>query len=229
MRLSRYPWHRKLFEVFDELGLTEAEISSLCRWEGTRSARERYEKEEGLTVRDTTAQNVRPATPPPPPSVELHSDVPVQPSESEEEDEDEDVVEEDALDVPIFPRGNSEQSDDDEEESSDEEMESYGLELNQRLLFATAARERGADVPLDEDWEQWLKEAVERGNYSDMLHAVRTGQPLNLWSTNSSSPLPASRNAGRVSQLRLPREPTRSYRFNSTLRNPPSNASGTAR
>ncbi|EAA66537.1 hypothetical protein AN0438.2 [Aspergillus nidulans FGSC A4] len=115
MRLSRFPWHRKLFRVFDELGLTEAEISSLCRWEGTKSARQRYEKEEAEET----------------------------------------------------------------EESSEEEMESCGVELHHRLLAATAARERGANVPLDEDWEQWLKEAGERGSYTDVLNAIRRGQPLN--------------------------------------------------
>lgn len=224
MRLSRFPWHRKLFKVFDDLGLTEAEISSLCRWEGTKSARERYEKEEGVTVRDTTAANVRAATPPPPPSIQLHTGI------SAETDSEQETVEDgDALDVPMFPMGASDQSDNDDEESSDEEMESYGLELNQRLLFATAARERGADVPLDEDWEQWLKEAVERGDYSDMLHAIRTGQPLNLWSSNPSSPLPAPSNTRLVSQLRLPTQPVLRPTFNTALRNRPNNTSGAAR
>lgn len=223
MRLSRFPWHRKLFKVFDELGLTEAEISSLCRWEGTKSARERYEKEEGVTVLDTTAQNVRPATPAPPPSIEFHADNSTQPYSEEEA-----VVEGDPSGVPIVPRGTSLQSDDEDEESSDEEMESYGLELNQRLLYATAARERGADIPLDEDWEQWLKEAVERGNYSDMLQAITSGQPLNRFSSNQSSPWPTSSNAALVGQLRLPTQSTMSLSFIPSPRNP-SDASGAAR
>jgi hypothetical protein len=65
-----------------------------------------------------------------------------------------------------------------EEDYSDDEMESCGVALNQRLLDAMAARDQGADVPLDEDWEQWLKEAGERGGYGDMVHAIRTNQPL---------------------------------------------------
>ncbi len=48
-------------------------------------------------------------------------------------------------------------------------MESYGVRLNQRLIYATAARERGHNIPLDEEWEQWLKEARERGNGYDMV------------------------------------------------------------
>jgi hypothetical protein len=168
MRLGRFPWHRKLFRVFDELGLTKAEIASLCRWEGTKSARERYEKEEGTKVRDTTADGVRPATPSPGPIARFASDeiaqrssakapvtkekaiVKVSPvikdrlSDDEKDDDDEDE-EDDETEAT-----RKEKDEDEEAESSDEEMESYGLQLNQRLLYATAARERGANVPMDE-------------------------------------------------------------------------------
>lgn len=186
MRLSRFQWHRKLFKVFDELRLTPDEISSLCRWEGTKSARERYEKEEGVVVRDTTGENVRIATPPPAPSIELHPEnlilacrEPEEPSEAEEEDADVALVTRGTI-LPIEGA----------EESSDEELESYGVQLHQRLLEATAARERGANVPLDEDWEQWLKETSERGNYLD-ISAIRAGQELNLF-PNPQSPSPSS-------------------------------------
>ena len=57
-RLSRYPWHRRLFRVFDELGLTGDEILNLCQWEGTRAAKERYEREAGVEVRTTTGDDV---------------------------------------------------------------------------------------------------------------------------------------------------------------------------
>lgn len=58
IRLGRFPWHRRLFRVFDELRLSEHEIQSLCKWEGTRWARERYEKEEGVKIRDTTWDDI---------------------------------------------------------------------------------------------------------------------------------------------------------------------------
>ncbi|KAE8163432.1 NPR2-domain-containing protein [Aspergillus tamarii] len=180
MRLSRFPWHRRLFRVFDELGLTEAEISSLCRWEGTKSARERYEKEEGIKVQDTTANGVRPASPSPLPSVQVHfEDGPERVREPEVKAEARehfvpvtDTIDDRGVDCDV-PRKV-------EEESSDEEMESCGVELNHRLLAASAARERGANVPLDEDWEQWLKEAGERGSYADVINAIRRGQPLDF-------------------------------------------------
>ncbi|KAL4942429.1 hypothetical protein BDV06DRAFT_211857 [Aspergillus oleicola] len=189
MRLSRFPWHRKLFRVFDELGLSEEEIGSLCRWEGTKSARQRYEKEEGVRVRDTTADAVRPASPSPLPSVIVHvEDGPMPAPEAEtkattyKEAEFEDgEIDDRGIDCDLQAQ--------ETEDSSDEEMESCGVELNHRLLAATAARERGANVPLDEDWEQWLKDAGERGSYTDVLNAIRRGQPLNfLYDLSTSIP-----------------------------------------
>ncbi|KAL3496629.1 nitrogen permease regulator 2-domain-containing protein [Aspergillus germanicus] len=178
MRLSRFPWHYKLFRVFDELGLSEEEISSLCRWEGTKSARQRYEKEEGVKVRDTTADAIRPASPAPLPSVIVH--VEDGPGPIHETQVRSAVYEEVGIqDGIIDDRGIECEPTQEGEDSSDDEMESCGVELNHRLLAATAARERGANVPLDEDWEQWLKEAGERGSYTDVLNAIRRGQPLN--------------------------------------------------
>ena len=192
MRLGRFPWHRRLFRVFDELRLTEAEISSLCRWEGTKSARERYEKEEGVKVQDTTANGVRPASPSPLPSIEVHFEdgpEPMRDSAPRIESQGDTAATNTAAPATavsaagaINDRGvdcvvSHHASEDD---SSDEEMESCGVELNHRLMAATAAREQGVDVPLDEDWEQWLKEAGERGSYTNMLHAIRADQPLRL-------------------------------------------------
>ncbi|KAJ6018462.1 hypothetical protein N7499_003741 [Penicillium canescens] len=72
MRLSRFRWHFELFQVFDKFKLTEAEINDLCRWEGTKYARQLYEAQEGVKVRDTTAQSIQPASPLPLPSIEVH-------------------------------------------------------------------------------------------------------------------------------------------------------------
>lgn len=189
MRLGRFPWHRRLFHVFDKLRLTETEISELCCWEGTKSARRRYEAEEGITVRDTTASEVRPATPPREPSVEVHRQVCCWTEDEFELDLDLDLDQliETRSDLTVRAsesRSSSSVTSDYphelEEDYSDEEMESCGVALNQRLLDAMAARDQGADVPLDEDWEQWLKEAGERGGYGDMVHAIRTNQPLNF-------------------------------------------------
>ena len=57
-RLGRFPHHKKLFDAFDRLGLTDSEIQGFCRWEGTLWARERYERDEGVKVRDTTGMEI---------------------------------------------------------------------------------------------------------------------------------------------------------------------------
>ena len=48
MRLGRFKYHKRLFEAFDTLGLTYNEIQEFCCWEGTKWARERYERDEGV-------------------------------------------------------------------------------------------------------------------------------------------------------------------------------------
>ena len=180
MRLSRFPWHRRLFRVFDKLRLTEDEISELCCWEGTKSARQRYEAEEGITVRDTSGDSIPVAVVAPMPSVEVHYDF------CGPED-DPDQLHETRSQDPVRAsqsRSSSTLSDyrvtGSDDEYSDEEVESCGVALNHRLLAAMAARDQGADVPLDEDWEQWMKEAGERGGYGDMVHAIRSNQPLSF-------------------------------------------------
>ncbi|KAJ5157087.1 uncharacterized protein N7482_008187 [Penicillium canariense] len=193
VRLGRFQWHRRLFRAFDELRLTEDEISELCCWEGTKSARRRYELEEGITVRDTTGDDIRIATPPPLPSVTIHPDFFTLTESWEEEDYD--MAAETRSDDTVRASGSRSSSvlsdfrsplgDD---EYSDEEVESCGVALNHRLLAATAARAQGADVPLDEDYEQWLKEANERGGYNWMVEAIRANQPLGFPEATVSSP-----------------------------------------
>ncbi|EFR04432.1 hypothetical protein MGYG_07439 [Nannizzia gypsea CBS 118893] len=194
MRLGRFHHHKKLFKVFDELKLTEAEISSLCRWEGTKSARERYERDTGIKVRDTTADEIKPAAPSMPPTLHVHA-APVR--EEIEEEEAEVEIEDDEccsspcrqqiIDGPILPSNAGSDTNGPitgesgtEDSSSDEDLESYGVALNEHLLEATAARERGINVALDEIWEQWLKEAIERGGYTDMLDAIREGRAIDF-------------------------------------------------
>lgn len=185
-RLGRFFWHRRLFKVFDELRLSDHEIQSLCRWEGTRWARERYERDERVTIRDTTWDDVEMA---------VHADAVATKADSSEGTDGEDdlemeldgahmsenpgvpenVLEEEEIEDEDA-RGHSAEEDEDEDEdedgadeSEDELQQSIGVELNQRLLLATAARARGEEVVLDEDWEQWLKEAAERGTVPALL------------------------------------------------------------
>ncbi|CRK33273.1 hypothetical protein BN1723_003950 [Verticillium longisporum] len=157
VRLSRWPWHRRLFRAFDSLRLTPNEIANLTKWEGTKWAKERYEKEQGITIRDTAADEFSEWVEP--------EDRPLAPAsrgrtaETEAASEDEDM----------------------EGEDTDEEMESVGTALNERLRERVARREAGEHATvLDEEWEQWLKNAIESGELPFVT-------PQTMQSTNSTN------------------------------------------
>ncbi|KAF9772608.1 hypothetical protein IL306_009672 [Fusarium sp. DS 682] len=140
IRLSRWPWHRRLFRAFDSLQLTGAEIAGLTKWEGTKWAKEKYEKEQGYVIHDTTADGFP-----------------------------------DWADIEHLPRVNRGHSFEEEsvcvddfnemmEVESEDELDSVGVELNERLRDGVARREAGdTSAVLDEEWEQWLKNAIESG------------------------------------------------------------------
>ncbi len=161
MRLGRFPYHRRLFRAFDELRLTDNEIQRLCKWEGTRWAKETYEANNGIRVKDTTWDGIvdaryRRTTATLFPMQPERSNAEVGESsdnEMEYEDEDDDAEVE----------GSDEDEEVSEEESGDEVEQSVGVQLNERLIAATEARARGEHATMDPDWEQWLKEAAERG------------------------------------------------------------------
>ncbi|KAG4265055.1 hypothetical protein LB506_001118 [Fusarium annulatum] len=141
IRLSRWQWHRRLFRAFDSLKLTGAEIAGLTKWEGTKWAKEKYEKEQGYVIHDTTADGFP-----------------------------------DWADIEHLPRANRDQSVEVEgvaiddlynemmEVESEDELDSVGVELNERLRDGVARRDAGdTSAVLDEEWEQWLKNAIESG------------------------------------------------------------------
>lgn len=147
IRLSRYTWHRRLFRAFDNLGLTRSEIASLTKWEGTRWAKERFQREQGIVIRDTTGDEIDDWVEPEMRAPNgLHPRLP-------------DVA--DIEDIHEDPETEEHEIDD---EDSDDEVRSVGVELNERLRAAVAQREAGNTATvMDEAWEQWLKEAAEAG------------------------------------------------------------------
>ena len=97
-----------------------------------------------------------------------HRDEQMEDLEESEEDEEDDEDEE----------GDEEEEDDEGEENSDDELsQSVGVQLNERLLAAVEARSRGEEAVIDADWEQWLKEAIERGSTSPTSPSVPTAGP----------------------------------------------------
>ena len=155
-RLSRYPWHRRLFRAFDALKLTESEIAGLTKWEGTRWAKERFEREQGIVIRDTTGDGIEDWVEPQlrvlvaQRSETYRADYEMEGNQGEGQGQEQGRAEAEDEDM------------DDEDEDSDMEMRSVGIELNERLRAAVAQREAGnAATVMDEEWEQWLKDAAE--------------------------------------------------------------------
>lgn len=156
-RLSRFPWHRRLFRTFDQLRLTDDEILSICQWEGTKSAKDKYEQETNRIIRDTTADGVAPVQRSEPSAV-IHCAIRRQPST-------ETMAYLGALDERL---AEAEQSSDD-----DELQASVGAQLNDQLM---AVEDGGS--PNEGPLEEWLKYMHEREVDTDtVLQAIRAGHP----------------------------------------------------
>jgi hypothetical protein len=151
-RLGRFPHHKRLFKAFDELGLTKNEIYSICQWEGTKSAKDKYEKDVGRKIKDTTLDDV---------AVEEQRQEPVAYFHGEEDEQ-------------------SYMSEDEMDNIPNEVRQSYGVQLNEQLRAAADAQARGEPVVFDEQWEQWMKEALERNELGvdAIMDAIRDGRPF---------------------------------------------------
>ncbi|KAI2630363.1 hypothetical protein GGS26DRAFT_107669 [Hypomontagnella submonticulosa] len=147
IRLSRWPWHRRLFRAFDTLRLTHSEIANLTKWEGTKWAKERFERDSGIIIRDTAFDEIAEWV------------------EPEDRPQTARATQTEGQQYPATPDEEMD-GEEEEEEDSDGELTSVGVALNERLRERAAARqEAGGDtsIPLDEEWEQWLKNAIESG------------------------------------------------------------------
>lgn len=169
IRLSRWSWHRRLFRAFDGLGLTHAEISALTKWEGTKWAKDKFEKEQGFIIRDTAADGFPDWTAPASrASAQQGRTVRIHTIDISSLDDDENM----------------------ETEESDEELASVGVSLNQQLRAQAARREAGdTSAVLDAEWEQWLKNAVESGELAILTERMTEEM---LGQSHSSNPMVAS-------------------------------------
>lgn len=158
IRLSRWQWHRRLFRAFDALALTPNEISGLTKWEGTKWAKERYQRENNCVIADTAADGM-----------------PVWDPRDQDTRRQHLGLAHSARDAP-FTQGHS-MTEVDDEDDSEGEWESVGVSLNQRLAERLAARAAGdSTLPLDEAWEQWFKNAVETGAIGSVRDSLRQRQ-----------------------------------------------------
>ncbi|KAK5099079.1 hypothetical protein LTR70_001229 [Exophiala xenobiotica] len=155
-RLARFKWHERLFHIFDQLRLTPDEILSICQWEGTKSAKDKYQAETKRTIRDTTMDDIMVA-PRTQPKVTVHV-------------------------KPVFMRqpsaetmagiGAMDEQLPEAEHSEDEDLEnSVGVQLNEQLMAEGSSPVQG---PL----EEWLKYMHEReADRESLLQAIRAGHP----------------------------------------------------
>ena len=189
MRLGRFPHHARLFKVIDDLDITEQEVMDLVRWEGTLWARQRFERDENIKVRDTTGDGICDWVDPRIRSkqktlIRVQTEVAItegrHPVDMLLDDDHEGHVLDDEL----------EDDDDDDDDNDDddvgENIQSIGHELNRRLLAAIAARQQGLNVEMDPEFEAYLKELVESG------HLLATSRPVDgpMSRSDTSSPTP---------------------------------------
>jgi len=187
-RLGRFPHHARLFRAFDELGLTEFEISMLCRWEGTLWARQRYERDEGTKVEDTTGMEIGPyvdrrrvqkrsrRSSPRGIKVKTHIEVEIEEvgASSSSANGSADARTQTSTPVPQsqayerdahMPDAISSRQPTPSSASESEELLPPRIAY-ERALAAVAARgipTHMAEIALDPAWEQYLKEQAERG------------------------------------------------------------------
>ncbi|KAI3399968.1 hypothetical protein diail_5124 [Diaporthe ilicicola] len=156
-RLSRWQWHRRMFRAFDALHLTPSEIAGLTKWEGTRWAKVRYEREQNTSIRDTAADGMSHW-------LDREARAPISHlADGPDTEEDDTMAEVD-------------------EDDSDGELESVGVALNEQLRERVAARNAGdLSLPVDEAWEQWFKNAVETGEISHMRERITHVPPQDLF------------------------------------------------
>ena len=165
-RLRSFTWHRRLFRAFDELKLTTNEMLTLCNWEGTRAAKERFEREAQTKIESTTLEGIdaEPGNDGGPRAV-FHTPIGRLRTRGSYGY---------GLGVPGKRRAEI------DEESEQDESESVGVPLNLQLLAAANARDRGEPVRFDQEWEQWMKEALERNemDLDTILETIRQGRPF---------------------------------------------------
>lgn len=157
-RLSRFPWHKKLFKAFDDLNLTRDEILTLCSWEGTTSAKEKYEREVSREIRDTTLDGIAVADDRGGPVAYFNS-------------------------RRRHRHGGSAGLESHQTElanvCSSEDSDSFGRasQLEAHLLAAMNTLS-SQDLMMSDDLQQWIKEAAERNEISldGLLDAVRAEQ-----------------------------------------------------
>ncbi|KAG9684981.1 hypothetical protein KCU81_g664, partial [Aureobasidium melanogenum] len=196
MRLGRFPHHARLFSAIDYLAITDQEVMDLVRWEGTLWARQRFERDENIKVRDTTGDGISEwidprIHPKQKPLIRVHTKVDVTEGCHPVDMLLDDCDHLDGIDQELDPENDHADEEHDDDDNDDEDVgdniQSIGHELNRRLLAAIAARQQGLNVEMDPEFEAYLKELVESG------HLLATSRPVDGPMSRSDTSSPVSR------------------------------------
>ncbi|KAL1304536.1 hypothetical protein AAFC00_003518 [Neodothiora populina] len=190
LRLGRFPHHARLFQVIEELGLTPTEVHELARWEGTLWARQRFERDEGIKVRDTTGDGIIPwvdarlVKKAHDKGIRVKVETAVQVSQQSELDGPHDCQQytpvEDFIDYDdSMAEGEAEGEDEVSAAEVDmpvpvpavaaattPENRATAQDLDRRVLAALAARQQGVIMDINPELEAYLKELVESGRFA---------------------------------------------------------------
>lgn len=168
LRLSQFPNHRILFRAFEKLGLAKYEIDGLCTWEGTKAAREGYQRLHNVVIRDTTFDGIPDSGPQRLPSVtqNVFPYITSQPSGRGGYLPSPRVAHNSSYYSSHSSRGSSSPFSSESEQESSDDLVSHGIgmSLNRRLFAPSERQYRGnASTNIDPAWEAWMKDAAERG------------------------------------------------------------------
>ncbi|GAB7353249.1 hypothetical protein MBLNU459_g3759t1 [Dothideomycetes sp. NU459] len=176
MRLGRFPHHARLFKAIDDLKITDQEVMDLVRWEGTLWARQRFERDEGVKVRDTTGDGItewidsRTVAAGHSNRIKVETQIevtegmdpmidgPVEPTEDAMAPADVASDNDDDEDMDGHVHANVQVDDD-----MGDTIQSIGNDLNRRIIAAIAARQQGLDVEMDPEFEDYMKRLFESG------------------------------------------------------------------
>jgi hypothetical protein len=216
MRLGRFPHHARLFTAIDDLVITDQEVMDLVRWEGTLWARQRFERDENIKVRDTTGDGISDWIDPrirtkQKALIRVHTEVAITEGSHPVDMLLDDHCHGDILGQDLLQEHDDAEEDDDRDDDQDQDdndddddvgdnIQSIGHELNRRLLAAIAARQQGLNVEMDPEFEAYLKELVESG------HLLATSRPVDgpMSRSDTSSPLPRLAISSTVTDIAAP-------------------------
>ena len=149
--------------AFEDLRLTRGEIHSLCHWEGTKWAKEKYERDHNVVIRNTTWDGIREYEPRKRPTVtrgvyvEGKGGLILQNRGGYMSD----------YSMSGMELGDAQADEESEADSSDGLIaRSMRTALNQNIVSPShQAHYGGQNINLDPAWEQLMKDATERGSF----------------------------------------------------------------